>query len=84
MIVCFTKRPVLTLMLKNYFKIAWRNIIRRRVHSLVNIGGLAIGIAFSFLIGAYVHDALQVNRTLKNENNQYIILSRWGDGISFV
>ena len=66
-------------MFKNYFKIAWRNIIKYRFHSLVNIGGLAIGIAFAFLIGAYVWDAFQVNASLKNENNQYIIQSRYGN-----
>ncbi|MEO6454543.1 MAG: ABC transporter permease [Ginsengibacter sp.] len=65
-------------MLKNYFKIAWRNIIKYRFHSLVNIGGLAVGIVFAFLIGGYVWSAFQVNSTLKNESNQYIIQSRYG------
>ncbi len=65
-------------MLKNYFKIAWRNIIKSRFYSLVNIGGLAVGIAFAFLIGAYVWSAFQVNASLKNENNQYIIQSMYG------
>ena len=66
-------------MFKNYFKIAWRNIIKYRFHSLVNIGGLAVGIAFAFLIGAYVWDAFHVNSSLKNENNQYIIQSSYGN-----
>ena len=65
-------------MFKNYFKIAWRNIIKYRFHSLVNIGGLAVGIAFAFLIGAYVWDAFQVNASLKNKNNQYIIQTKYG------
>jgi putative ABC transport system permease protein len=66
-------------MLKNYFKIAWRNIIKSRFHSLVNIGGLAVGIAFAFLIGAYVWDAFQVNNSLNDESNQYIIQSSYGN-----
>ncbi|MEO8861563.1 MAG: ABC transporter permease, partial [Ginsengibacter sp.] len=66
-------------MLKNYFKIAWRNTIKYKFHSLVNIGGLAIGIAFAFLIGAYVWSALEVNSSLKNEHNQYIIQSSYGN-----
>ncbi|MEP6467484.1 MAG: hypothetical protein ABJB05_14340, partial [Parafilimonas sp.] len=65
-------------MFKNYLKIAWRNIIKSRFHSAVNIGGLAVGIAFAFLIGAYVWDAFQVNSSLKNENNQYIIQTKYG------
>ncbi len=66
-------------MFKNYFKTAWRNIIKYRFHSLVNIGGLTVGIAFAFLIGAFVYDAFQVNSSLKNESNQYIIQSRYGN-----
>ncbi len=69
----------LDFMLKSYIKIAWRNIIKYRFHSLVNIGGLAIGIAFAFIIGAYVWSALEVNSSLRNEGNQYIIQSRYGN-----
>lgn len=66
-------------MLKNYIKIAWRNIIKHRFHSAVNVFGLSIGIAFTLLIGAYVWNELQVNRHLKNADNQYIIESKWKD-----
>ncbi len=65
-------------MFKNYFKIAWRNIAKHKFHSLINIGGLAIGIAFAFLIGAYVWNAFEVNASLKNENDQYIIQTKYG------
>ncbi|NNV56932.1 ABC transporter permease [Limnovirga soli] len=64
-------------MFKNYFKIAWRNIIKSRFYSLVNIIGLAAGIAFTLIIVSYVWSELQVNRNLKNADNQYIIQSRW-------
>ncbi len=66
-------------MLKNYFKIAWRNIIKSRFYSAVNIIGLSRGIAFTLLIGAYVWSELQVNSKLKNEDRQYIIQSKWKD-----
>lgn len=66
-------------MLKNYFKIAWRNILKHKFHSLLNILGLSFGIAFTLLIAAYVWGELQVNRKLKNINNQYIIQSNWKD-----
>jgi ABC-type antimicrobial peptide transport system permease subunit len=66
-------------MLKNYFKIAWRNIIKNGFYSLVNIIGLSIGIAFTLLITAYVWGELQVNHQLKNADNQYILLSKWSD-----
>lgn len=41
-------------MIYNHLKIAWRNISRNRMLSLINIGGLSIGIATSFLILQYV------------------------------
>jgi putative ABC transport system permease protein len=66
-------------MLENYIKIAWRNLWKNKVFSLINIFGLAVGIAFSLLIGAYVWKELQVNHQLKDADNQYIILSKWKD-----
>ena len=66
-------------MIKNYIKIAWRNIRRNGFHSAINIFGLSIGIAFTFLIGAYVWSELKVNKDLKNAERQYIIQSKWKD-----
>lgn len=67
----------LTTMLRNYIKIAWRNITKHRFYSILNIIGLATGIAFTMLILAYVWNELQVNADLKNVNNQYILQSKW-------
>lgn len=66
-------------MLTNYFIIAWRNIIKNRFYSSINILGLSAGIAFTFLVGAFVWSQLQVNVQLKNADRQYIIQSRWKD-----
>ncbi|SEI96491.1 putative ABC transport system permease protein [Dyadobacter sp. SG02] len=49
-------------MLKNYFKIAWRNLVRNRVFSAINIAGLAIGLASCMLISLYVIDELRFDR----------------------
>jgi len=64
-------------MLQNYFIIAWRNLWKNKAFSLINIFGLSIGIAFTLLTGAYVWSEIQVNRELKNADNQYLIQSRW-------
>ena len=64
-------------MLKNYFKIAWRNLLKRRFYALVTILGLAVGMTFSFLMTSYVWGEWQVNRNLANAGNQYIIRSKW-------
>ncbi|TAL42803.1 MAG: ABC transporter permease [Chitinophagaceae bacterium] len=66
-------------MLRNYFKTGWRNIIKNPFYSGVKMIGLGTGIAFTLLIGAYVWNELQVNRNLKNINNQYILQSKWKD-----
>jgi putative ABC transport system permease protein len=42
-------------MFKNYVKIAWRNLLRYKAFSIINIGGLSIGIAVCLLISLYVH-----------------------------
>jgi hypothetical protein len=66
-------------MLKNYLKVAWRNLNRSKVLSAINIFGLAVGIAFTLLISAYVWIEVQVNKGLRNPDNQYIIQSKWKD-----
>ncbi len=45
-------------MLKNYFKIAWRNMLKSKVYSLINIIGLAIGMTVALLIALWIIDEL--------------------------
>jgi len=66
-------------MLRNYIKIAWRNLVRYRFYSIVNITGLCTGIVFTLLIGSYVWGELHVNRTLRNSERQYFLKSIWRD-----
>lgn len=49
-------------MLKNYLKIAWRNLSRKKAYSAINITGLAIGITCCTLIMMYVQDELSYDR----------------------
>src|SRR5262245_10250394 len=58
-------------MLKNNFKIAWRNITRNRVYSIINISGLAIGMACVIFITFYVINELGYDRFLKNADRIY-------------
>src|SRR5687768_10884926 len=64
-------------MLKNYFLIAARHLVRHKFFSAINILCLALGISFSLIIGVYVLNQYNVNASLKNVNNQYIIKSDW-------
>ncbi len=67
-------------MLKNYFKIALRNIVNHRIYSFINIIGLSTGIAFTLLIGAYIWSELNVNKEVPNENRIFLLESRNKDG----
>src|SRR5258708_11260890 len=58
-------------MLKNYFKIAYRNVLKNKVFSVVNIFGLAIGMAACFFIYEYVHFESSYDRFHKNAANIY-------------
>jgi len=55
-------------MFKNYFKTAWRNLIRNKVHSAINITGLSVGMAVAILIGLWINDELSFNKNFPNYN----------------
>ncbi len=58
-------------MYKNYFKIAYRNLLKNKVFSAVNILGLAIGMAACFFIFQYVHFEWSYDRFTYNYRNVY-------------
>ena len=58
-------------MIKNYFKIAWRNLISHKAYSSINIVGLAIGIAACMLILQYVSFELSYEDFHANKNRIY-------------
>lgn len=53
-------------MIRNYFKIAWRNLLKNKQSSAINIGGLAIGMAVAMLIGLWLLDELTYNQYHEN------------------
>src|SRR5688572_30491450 len=53
-------------MIQNYLKIAWRNLLRNKMYGLINLGGLAVGMAVAILIGLWVYDEVSYNRSHKN------------------
>jgi len=52
-------------MLKNFFKIAWRNVWKNKAYAGVNVLGLSLGIACSILIFALVNYHLGFNPSLR-------------------
>jgi len=53
-------------MIKNYFKIAWRNLVKSKGYSAINIGGLALGMAVAILIGLWIYDEISFNNYHRN------------------
>src|SRR6186997_92821 len=60
-------------MIKNYFKIAWRNLFRNKGFSATNLLGLTIGITCTILISLWVKDELTYDRFHSNYNGIYQI-----------
>lgn len=71
-------------MIKNYFKIAWRNLWKHKVFSIVNICGLAIGLSAFWLITLYITNELSYDRYHKHADKIFRVVShaKW-DGGSF-
>jgi putative ABC transport system permease protein len=63
-------------MLKNFFKITFRNLWRRKGFSAINIAGLAIGMAAAILILLWVQNERSTDRFYTNTDRLYLIFSR--------
>jgi ABC-type antimicrobial peptide transport system permease subunit len=64
-------------MIKNYLKIAWRNIQKHGVFSFINITGLAIGMACCIMILLWVQDELSFDTFHTNRENIYRVVADW-------
>lgn len=53
-------------MIKSYFKIGWRNLLKNKGYSFINIGGLTLGMSVAILIGLWIGDELSFNSYHKN------------------
>lgn len=63
-------------MIKNYIKIAWRNLSKNKGFSAINIGGLALGMAVVIMIGLWVIDEFTYNKYHKNHDTIAQIYNR--------
>ncbi|MBN9386166.1 MAG: ABC transporter permease [Chitinophagaceae bacterium] len=63
-------------MIKNYLKTAWRNLVKHRAHSFINLAGLSVGLACSLLILLWVQDELSVDAFHANGARLYKIYER--------
>ena len=63
-------------MLKNYIKVAFRNLWRSKGFSFLNITGLAIGMASAVLILLWIYNEVSFDRFHKNRNHIYLAMNR--------
>src|SRR5438067_11121251 len=49
-------------MFKNYIKIAWRNLIKNKAHTFINVTGLSVGMAVAVLIGLWIWNELSYDK----------------------
>jgi putative ABC transport system permease protein len=61
-------------MFKNYLKIAWRNLVKNKTFSLINILGLALGMACSLLIMLWVQDEVRMDRFHENDARLFSVM----------
>lgn len=66
-------------MLRNYLKIALRNLFRHKAYSFINIAGLAIGMASSIIIFLWVQHERSFDRFHTKADSIYRIIGRAGD-----
>jgi putative ABC transport system permease protein len=53
-------------MIRNYLKIALRNLVKNKAYSVINIGGLAMGMTVAMLIGLWIYDELSFDKYFQN------------------
>ncbi|MFD2587483.1 FtsX-like permease family protein [Croceitalea marina] len=68
-------------MFKSYLKIAWRNLLKNKAHSSINIGGLALGFSVAMFIGLWIHDEKSFNTNFKNhERIAQVLMNKTDNG----
>jgi putative ABC transport system permease protein len=67
-------------MLKNYLKIAWRNLIKTKLYSFVNIIGLTVGITSFILISLYIQSEMSYDRFHKKADRIVRVTMEYSNG----
>jgi len=64
-------------MFKNYIKIAWRNLAKNKGYTIINVGGLALGMAVALIIGLWINDELSYNSYFTKKNKIAQVYQSW-------
>lgn len=67
-------------MLKHNFKVSYRQMLRNKVYSFINVSGLAMGLVVAMLIGLWVQDELEFNKYHSTYESTYQLLRHESNG----
>lgn len=73
---CVYNRSII-LMLKNYFKVALRNLARNKVYSAINIFGLSLGVACCLVLALYIQDEMSYDQHHRRVEDLYRIVTHF-------
>ena len=71
-------------MIKNNFKIAWRNLLKDRQFTFLNLMGLSTGLACTFLIYLWVNDELNVDKFHEKDNRLFQVLANHKEADNYI
>ena len=64
-------------MIKNYFRTAWRSLLKNRLSSFINIGGLAVGMTLAMLIACWIYNESSYDRQVNNYQRIAQVWALW-------
>jgi putative ABC transport system permease protein len=67
-------------MFENYFKTAWRHLLKNRLSAFINIGGLAVGMAVAMLIACWIYNEWSYDRQFPNYDRIAQVWEVWSGG----
>ena len=63
-------------MIRNYFTVMMRNMVNKKFYTIINVLCLTVGIAFAMLIGIFINGELEVNKTLKDVDELFLVQNK--------
>ena len=64
-------------MFQSYFKIGWRNLLKNKLFSVINISGMAISIASFLIISFFVYDEFRFDKHIENARLKYRVYGKY-------
>lgn len=66
-------------MLGNYVKVSFRNIVKRKVFSAINMAGLSIGLSAVMLVGFFIHHEITYDRSFPDHDRVFRLVNKYRD-----